>query len=70
MILNDKIYRILKYTALYILPALATFFNTLGNIWTIPYSDEIAKTLTALGVFIAAIIGISSYNYDRKELKS
>ena len=67
MIIPDKYYRILKYLALFVLPALATFFNTLGSIWGIPYSDEISKTLTAVGVLIAALIGISSYNYDKRE---
>lgn len=67
MIIPDKYYKILKYLALFVLPALATFFNTLGAIWSIPYSAEISKTITAVGVLIAAIIGVSSYNYDKRE---
>lgn len=67
MIIPDKYYKILKYLALFVFPALATFFNTLGAIWRIPYSEEISKTITAVGVLIAAIIGISSYNYDKRE---
>lgn len=70
MIIPDKYYKILKYLAIFAIPALATFFNTLGAIWGIPYSDQISSTITALGILIATLIGISSYNYDKREALS
>lgn len=64
MRLQNKTYDILKYIALYVLPALATLVLTLGGIWNIPYAEAIAGTITAIDTFIGAIIGISTKAYN------
>ena len=53
----------MKKVALYILPAIATLWLTLGKIWGIPYTAEIGATITAIDVFLGACLGISSKNY-------
>lgn len=63
MKLSNETYDLLKKIALYILPALATLWLTIGKIWGIPYTTEIGATLTAIDVFIGACLGISSKNY-------
>ena len=63
MKLSNETYDILKKIALYILPALATLWLTLGKIWGLPYTTEIGATITAIDVFIGACLGISSKNY-------
>ena len=60
---SNETYDILKKVALYILPALATLWLTLGKIWGLPYTSEIGATITALDVFLGACLGISSKNY-------
>lgn len=70
MILNNKVYDVLKRVCLYVLPALATLWLTLGNIWSFPYVEEIGATITAINVFLAAILGISSISYAKVEDKS
>lgn len=67
MQMNNKTYDILKYIALYVLPALATLILTVGSIWQIPYSEAIAGTVTAIDTFIGALIGISAKNYKEGE---
>ena len=67
MQMNNKTYDILKYIALYVLPALATLILTVGSIWQIPYSEAIAGTVTAIDTFIGALIGISAKNYKEVE---
>lgn len=63
MKMSNETYDILKKVALYILPAIATLWLTLGKIWGLPYTSEIGATITALDVFLGACLGISSKNY-------
>lgn len=63
MKMSNATYDLLKKVALYILPALATLWLTLGKIWGLPYTSEIGATITALDVFLGACLGISSKNY-------
>lgn len=62
--MNDKTYDILKRIALIVIPALATFVNAVGIVWGIPYTNEATATITALGVFVGAALGVSSKNYE------
>lgn len=62
--MTNKTYDILKYVALLIMPALATFVNAVGIVWGIPNTNEVTATITALGVFLGAALGISSKNYE------
>lgn len=69
MKLNNKVYDVLKYIAQIVLPALATLYFALSKIWGLPYGEEIVGTISAIDVFLGALLGISSMNYN-KELKS
>lgn len=62
--MTNKTYDILKYVALLIMPALATFVNAVGIVWGIPHTNEVTATITAFGVFLGAALGISSKNYE------
>lgn len=63
MLMSNELYDALKKVALYILPAIATLWLTLGKIWGLPYTAEIGATITAIDVFLGACLGISSKNY-------
>ncbi|MCX8673015.1 holin [Bifidobacterium sp. B4001] len=58
-LLPDKVYHALKWAALVLLPALAVFVNTVGPTLGLPHVDAIVTTLNALGLLIAACIGVS-----------
>lgn len=66
MKLNNKLYDILKWVALIVLPALGTLYFTLSGIWKLPYGEEIVGTITAIDTFLGALLGISTYNYNKK----
>lgn len=66
MIIPNKIYDILKWVCLLVIPGLATFTATLTAIWGFPFGDKIAMTITAVGVFLGCLLGISSANYNKK----
>lgn len=63
MRISNKTYDTLKWVAIIVIPALATLVLTVGKIWGLPYYDNIGATISAIGLFIAAIIGVSSTTY-------
>lgn len=63
MKLNNRTYDILKWIALAVIPAASTLVLTVGKIWGLPYYDNIGATISAVGLFIAAIIGVSSKDF-------
>ena len=67
MQLNSKVYDILKWITMIVLPALATAYVGLSAIWGWPYSTEGAKTTTVICTLLGALLGISTaqYNKDR-----
>jgi hypothetical protein len=67
MIMSDKIYDILKWVALIFIPALGTLYFALSTIWGLPYGEEIVGTLTAVDTFLGALLGISTYQYNKED---
>ena len=63
MKISNKTYDFLKWFALIAIPALNVFILTVGKIWELPYYVQIAATISAVGVLIAALIGVTSRNY-------
>lgn len=67
MMLPDKVYDILKWVCLLLLPATAWLYSSLGDIWGLPYVEEIPETINAIAFFIGCIIGVSTFNYNEKK---
>lgn len=65
MMLNDKLYDILKWIALIVLPAIGTLYFALAGIWGFPYGEEIVGTITAVDAFLGALLGISISQYNK-----
>lgn len=65
MTLNNKMYDILKYIAQIVLPAIATLYFALSQIWGLPYGEEIVGTITAVDCFLGALLGISTAQYKK-----
>lgn len=66
MKLSNKVFDILKWVAILFLPALAILIRTVFAIWSIPYGEEISSTIVALQVFLGAILGVSTLNYNKE----
>lgn len=67
MKMSDKVYDILKWVAQFFLPALATLYFALAQIWGFPFGEEIVGTITALDTFLGVILGISTASYKKKQ---
>jgi len=66
MKLNSKVYDVLKWVAMFFLPALAVLVKTVFAIWNIPYGEEISATIVAINAFLGMCLGISSINYQKQ----
>ena len=69
MKINNKLYDVLKWLAMFFLPAFALLIQTVFKIWSIPYGEQISATIVALNAFLGAIIGISNIGYNRSITK-
>lgn len=69
MKLPDKIYNILKWVTMIVLPALATAYVGLAAIWGWSYADEVAKTTTVICTLLGALLGISTAQYNKDNYK-
>lgn len=65
MVMNNKVYDVLKWVALIVLPALATLYATLSELWGLPYGVQICGTLTAIGTFLGALLQVSASKYAK-----
>jgi hypothetical protein len=69
MKLNDKVYDVLKWITMIVLPALATAYVGLAAVWGWPLADEVAKSTAVICTLLGALLGISTaqYNKDKPE---
>lgn len=67
MKLNNKLYDILKWVCLIVLPAIGTLYYALAGIWGFPFGEQVVGTITAIDTFLGALIGISTINYNKEE---
>ena len=61
--MSNKTFDYLKWFALVFMPALEILILTVGKIWDTAYYVEIAQTVAACGVFLAALLGYSNQKY-------
>ena len=64
-IMSNKMYDVLKWIAQILLPAAATLYFALSQIWGLPYGEEIVGTITAFDAFLGALLGITSAVYNK-----
>ena len=65
MKMSNRLYDIMKYIALIVLPALGTFYFAIAKIWGFPYAAEVVGTISAVDAFLGAILGISTAQYNK-----
>ena len=60
MKMSNKVYDVLKWIAMYFLPAIGTLYFALSGIWNLPYGERVVGTITAVDTFLGVILGIST----------
>lgn len=68
MVLNQKLYEVIRWLVAIVLPAIIVFFDTLANAWgwNIPV-EAITTSLSAFELFLGTIFGISKLSHDKAE---
>jgi hypothetical protein len=64
--MSNKMYDVLKWIAMVVLPAIGTLYFALAGIWGFPYAEQIGGTIAAINTFLGAVLGITSSNYKKK----
>lgn len=64
--MSNKVYDVLKWIAMYMLPALGTLYFAIASIWGLPYGEQIVGTITAIDTFLGVILGISTVQYNKR----
>jgi len=65
MKLPDRVYDVLKWLVVIVLPALATAYVGLSAVWGWPFADEVAKTVAVICTLLGALLGISTAQYNK-----
>lgn len=58
-LLPGRVYDWLKWLALTAFPALSALMSTLGSVWKWDWASPVAATISAVGLCVGALIGIS-----------
>lgn len=67
MKMSNRTYDVLKWICQILIPAVATLYFALSNIWNFPFAEEIVGTLTAIDTFLGVLLGISTAKYKKGE---
>ena len=65
MKLPDRVYDVIKWIVVIVLPAIGACYTGLSQIWTLPYAAEIPATITVICTFLGAVLYISTAQYNK-----
>ncbi|MFW3537984.1 phage holin [Vagococcus fluvialis] len=63
--MNNKTYDKLKWIAMIVIPAVATLVGTVGVSVGWAQTDLAVTIITAVGVFLGTVLGVSNQNYNK-----
>ena len=67
MLLNERLYQMMKKVVQIGLPGFSTLYFTLSLIWGLPNADKVSGTMAAIAVFLGILLGFSSKTYNETE---
>jgi hypothetical protein len=65
--LSNKAYDVGKWFAQIGLPALATLYFALAQIWALPYGSEVVGSITSVDAFLGVVLGLSTKSYNSSD---
>jgi len=65
MKLPNNVYDILKWGTSMLLPALATMYLALSELWNLPYGSEVSSTLMIVVVFLSTVLELSKTQFNK-----
>ena len=67
MLLPDRVYDVLKWCTLVLIPACTSAFVGLDSVFGWGYGDIVAKVSAIVCTLLGALLGISTAQYNKKE---
>ena len=64
--MSNKMYDVLKWITMVVLPAVASLYTGLAAVWNLPLANAIPDTIMLLVTFFGIVLGISSERYKNK----
>ncbi|MGG5333730.1 phage holin [Enterococcus sp. AZ163] len=65
--MSNKTYDILKWVAMIVLPATATFVGVVGKAFYWDYTDLAVVVITAFATLLGTILGVSAAKYNNSD---
>lgn len=70
MKLSNRTYDILIWIAQILLPAAATLYAGLAELWTLPYGTQVGATIMLIDTFLGTILKISNTKYQNRDTEA
>ena len=67
MKLSDRLYTILKWLVLVVIPSVTTFYVVIDRLFSLGYAEIVATISAALCTCIGSIVGISTAQYYKEQ---
>lgn len=68
--MSDKVYQVVKWIAMIVLPAFGAFYFGLAGVWNLAFADEVVGTILVLDTFLGVVLGVSTANYNKTVVDS
>ncbi len=65
---NNKTYDILVWISQILLPAIATLYVGLAELWNLPFGTEVGATIMLLDTFLGTCLNLSKNKYQNKQI--
>ena len=65
--MNNKTYDFLKWLTTIVLPAIATFYKAMAEIWGLAFADQIPATIMGVVTLLGACLMYSSSKYKKEQ---
>lgn len=63
--MSNKLYDVLKWIVMVVMPAIGTLYFALSGLWGLPYGEQVVGTIVAVETFLGTILKISNYQYNK-----
>lgn len=64
--MSNKTYDTLKWIAQVLLPALATLYFAIAQVWGLPYGEQVVGTISAVDACLGMLLGVSTAQYKKQ----
>lgn len=69
-LLTDRLYSILKYVAMVVLPATGALYFALAGIWGLPAAEQVVGSIAAANAFLGLVLRVSTVQYEKNNTPS